>query len=153
LTIVRGIYCDRCRVRYAYHVCKEGMPCEHHFAEVARDWLGIIAPANLIYCESWRYIGGFKRFELQQLYYIYDKETGEWHKRWVEQKHFKASYVTEEELIDLFLKFMKEKLSVSEWAPFVEAFISLYIGGKSSSYPPAWRMRQLARKQKSAGNY
>jgi len=145
LTIVRGVYCDRCRVRYAYHVCRDGMPCEHHFAEVSRDGLGIIAPATLIYCESWRYTGGFKRFELQQVYYIYDKETGKCHKRWSEQKHFKASYVTDEELIDLFLKFLKERLFVSEWVPFVEAFGSLYFGGKSRTYPPSWRIRQLAK--------
>ena len=146
MTIVRGIWCDKCRVRYAYHVCKEGMPCEHHYAEIAKDGLGIIAPATLIFCESWRYIEGYRRFELQELYYIYDKETGKYIKRWSDQKHFKATYVTEEELKERFLNFLKEKLFVSEWIPFVEAFRSLYSGGKSLTYPPSWRLRQLARK-------
>ena len=122
------------------------MPCEHHFAEIAKDGLGVIAPATLIYCESWRYLEGFKRFELQQIYYVYDKETKKSHIRWMEQKHFKATYVTEEELKEQFLNFLKEKLFISEWVPFVEAFRSLYSGGKSLTYPPSWRLRQLARK-------
>ena len=143
---MRGIWCDKCRVRYAYHACKEGMPCEHHYAEVAKNGFGIIAPATLIFCESWRYIEGYRRFELQELYYVYDKETGKYIKRWSDQKHFKATYVTEEELKERFLNFLKEKLFVSEWIPFVEAFRSLYNGGKSLTYPPSWRLRQLTRK-------
>ena len=146
MTIVRGVYCDRCRVRYAYYLCREGMPCEHHKAEIAKDGLGIIAPATLIYCESWRDLEGFKRFELQQIYYKYDEKTDKWRMQWMEQKYFAVKYVTDEELIDLFLKFLKEKLTVPEWIPFVEAFRSLYMGGKSLTYPPNWRIRQLARK-------
>ena len=146
MTIVRGVWCSKCRVRYAYHACKDGMPCEHHKAEIARDGLGIIAPATLIYCESWRYLEGFKRFELQQIYYTYDEEADKWRMRWMEQKFFAVKYVTDEELIDLFLKFLKEKLTVPEWMPFVGAFISLYSGGKSLTCPPSWRLRQLARK-------
>ena len=146
MTIVRGIWCDKCRVRYAYHACKEGMPCEHHFGEIAKNGIGLIAPATLIFCESWRYAGGYRKFELQELYYVYNKKYDKYVKKWSTQKHFKASYVTEEELIDQFLIFLKKKLFVSEWTPFVEAFRSLYFGGKSLTYPPAWRLRQLARK-------
>lgn len=146
MTIVRGIYCDRCRVRYVYHACKYGMPCEHHVAEIARDGISIIAPATLIGCFSWRYAEGFRVFELQELYYVYDKKKNRFLKKWDEKRHFEARYVTEDELVDQFLKFLKEKLPVIEWPPFVEAFRSLLAGGRSLTYPPRWRMKQLARK-------
>ena len=146
MTIVRGVWCSKCRIRYAYHACKNGMPCEHHMAEIARDGIGIIAPATLIFCESWRGMDGYRRFELQELYYIYDKETGKFIKKWNGHKHFEATNIGEEELKEKFLNFLKEKLPVHEWMPFVGAFVSLYSGGKSLTCPPTWRLRQLARK-------
>ena len=152
MTIIRGIWCSKCRVRYAYHACKNGMPCEHHCAEIAKDGISIIAPATLIFCESWRYIEGYRSFELQELYFIYDNKTGKYIKKWSDEKHFKASYVTEDELKDQFLKFLKEKIFVSEWTPFVEAFSSLYSGGRSLTFPPSWRLHQLARKYSNKVN-
>lgn len=145
MTVVRGIWCSKCRVRYAYHACKNGMPCEHHTAEIARDGIGIIAPATLIFCESWRGMDGYRRFELQELCYVYDKETGRFVKKWNGHKRFKATNIGDEELKAKFLDFLKEKLPVIEWTPFVEAFVSLYHGGKSRTCPPTWRLRQLAR--------
>jgi hypothetical protein len=104
----------------------------------------------LIYCFAWRCRGGFLEFELQTLHYILTPD-GKPEKRFAEDKHFKTSYVTEEELVDQFLAFLKEKLYVSEWVPFVEAFRSLYFGGASLTFPPRWRLRQLARATKPNG--
>jgi len=118
------------------------MPCKHEFAEIVRN--GIQAPATLIYCESWRYSEGFKKFELQALGFIQEEKKTK--KKWIESKHFIAKYVSEDELIEQFLRFLKEKLFISEWLPFVEAFVRLFFGGKSCSIPPIWRIRQLMKK-------
>ena len=145
MTIVRGIWCDKCKVRYVYHVCKNGMPCKHHQIEVTENGRVIGKLATLIYCESWRYLEGFQSFILQQIYFKYDKEKEKWIEHRMPNKLFKASYITEEELKDKFLNFLKE-IPVMEWTPFVEAFISLYYGGKSRTYPPMWRIKQIAKK-------
>ena len=146
MTIVRGVWCSKCRVRYAYHVCRDGMPCLHHEAEIAKDGINIIAPATLIYCESWRYLEGYKNFELQEIYFIYDKNKGKFKIKFDDKKHFKATYITEEDLKDKFLEFIKNKIDVYDWNHFIEAFTSLYYGGKSLTYPPIWRMKQIAKK-------
>ena len=143
MTIIRGVYCCRCRVRYAYHVCRDGLPCDHHKARVVYG--GFIGPARVIYLESWRYLEGFQRFEMQEFYYRYNKESGGFEKLWNEKLHFKLSYVSADDVIDAFLKFMREKLDVSDWVDWVGAFSSLFMGGRSLTYPPAWRLKQMVK--------
>jgi len=121
------------------------MPCEHHIGEIARNG-GLIGPARTIYCESWRYSGGYKLFELQEFYYIFDKTTNKYKKKWSKEKHFRVRYMNEDQVANKFLEFMKEKLFIDEWPDWVQAFRSLYFGGRGFTYPPLWRMNQLAKK-------
>jgi len=139
MTIIHGVYCSYCHRRYAYHLCRNGMPCEHHLAELTDE--GPRAPANLIECYSWSYSRGYQRFVLCKFRYSYEGNKLE---KEIE-KTFSASYVDEDMLIAKFLSFLKG-LYPLEWLPWVEAFVSLIRGGQSASHLPKWRLKQLMEK-------
>ena len=144
MTQVRGIWCSLCRVRYAFHACKDGMPCQHEYARPVRN--GILAPADLIYCFAWRYSSGFQKFEMEPIYFL--MKEGKMTMEWVTNRKaptFEASYVEEEELLDRFLAFLRKEVQLLQWSVWTEAFTRLVFGGQSATFPPRWRERQLLR--------
>jgi len=139
---VSGVFCGYCHRRYVAHLCRYGMPCEHEYAEPVRN--GIKSPATLIQCFSWSYSEGFQAFELQRIHFslVDDRMTKEY------GTEFKAKHVNGDELTERFLNFLKKEIQLHEWPVWVEAFVSLMLGGRSVAMIPAWRLKQLQTKRK-----
>ena len=144
MTEIRGVWCSICRRRYAYHLCREGMPCEHDMAEALPSGL-IRAEATLIECYAWRYSGGFKQFNLQKIRFVRTVDEPQPKKVYYNIR-FSAEYVSEDELINKFLEFLKT-LPPLYWPTWVEAFVSTLYGGPSATSIPRWREKQLLRRQ------
>ena len=144
MTQIHGVYCSYCRRRYAYHLCYEGLPCQHEYAELVRGGIGVKAPATTIECYAWHYKEGFQDFMLRKiLFYVDDK--GNKAKKFGET--FREKYVDRETLKQRFLNFLLEKIQEHEWTAWVEAFIDTLFGGQSSTSIPNWRLKQLMKRE------
>ena len=122
------------------------MPCEHHAARMVEsegETPGVLAPAILIECFSWRYSGGYQKFRLQKIAFAPDGEKVL--KKDLES--FGADYSHEEQVKHQFLEFLKG-VELFQWTVWVEAFVSLSFGGQSCAMVPWWRVRQLSKLQK-----
>jgi len=150
MTQISGIYCSYCRRRYVYHMCKNGMPCEHEYCEpVKRMFQGeeieeIRGDATLIQCFCWRYGEGFRRFEMKRVYWLPkdDKPVKEYR-----GPQFSTDYADEDMVVGRFLLFLEREVQMFEWPAWVEAFVGLVLGGSSSNWIPGWRFHQLQKKR------
>lgn len=147
-TQIFGIFCSKCRLRYVLNACKKAMPCDHQYAKAHPD--GVEGPADFIYLHSWRYSGGFQRFEMVPIYFIWENDhfNVEYSSRGTPS--FSENYIAEEEIEKKFLQFLGERIQLSSWPTWTEAFVSLVFGGTSLQLPPQWRVRQMIREREKA---
>lgn len=145
MTQIHGVYCDKCRRRYVYHVCKNGLPCRHECAQVTRSG-DILAPATIIECYAWIRPESYREFYLAEIRAVY--RDGKTIIETVEDQVFCVKNIDPEDVKKKFLEFLLEKVDVHKWPAWVGAFKSLWYGGPGAVLPPMWRLRELSREER-----